>query len=268
MTTPRKFLAWIFASAMALLVFLALVLLLLDLYQGRFPRLAALTSVSSPLGQALIVAATAAAVATVLIIVLAATRGSLEFSALGVSFKGPSGPLLLWTVVFLAVAAVLLAALSTNKPVKAGTTGQSNSAFSKVIPFNTGWIFTGYYTEEQGFVEGPNAPVAFRPGSGERGAILPKIGDILQVRKPRSVIIANYRSSGLANQMTSPALIRATITTDDETGIVLGKGKLLLVRDVELSHYSGRPYSIWCRVTECDQETDSCTKAAAELEGR
>jgi len=97
---------------------------------------------------------------------------------------------------------------------------------------------------------------------------VPKIGDILRVRKPRSVIIAGYRSSRLVNQMTSPSTIRAAITPDDETGVVLEKGKLLLIRDVELSNSPGRPYSIWCRVTECDRETDSCIKAAAELEAR
>jgi len=262
MTTPRNFLAWVFASAIALLICLVFIFLILDLYHGNFPRFAALASVPTPLGQALIVASVAAVVATVIVIILAATRGNLEFSALGVSFKGPSGPLLLWTAVFLAIAAVLLASLTASAPGKATIDKAGDYFDPKVVPFNTGWIFTGYYTKAQGFLEGPYAPVVFRPGSDERGAIMPKLGDILQIRKPRRVIIAGYRFSGLANQ-----ILRASITTDDETGVVLEKGKLLLVRDVVLNQYPGRPYSIWCRVAECDRGTDSCVKAAAELEG-
>jgi hypothetical protein len=49
------------------------------------------------------------------------SHGELEFSALGIKFKGPAGPILLWVVSFLAVAAFILLLLrvlilSATKP--------------------------------------------------------------------------------------------------------------------------------------------------------
>ena len=110
--TPRKFLSWVFASAITALVCLGLVLVVFDVFAGVFPRLSALTSITSPLGQALLISGASALVATVLVTILQASRGQLEFNALGIELRGPSGPLLLWAVIFVVVAAVILAASS------------------------------------------------------------------------------------------------------------------------------------------------------------
>ncbi len=112
--TPRKLLAWVFTIAITLLVCLGVILIIFDLYVGGFPRLEALTSVSSPLGQAILVAGVAAVPATVLVFLLQATRGDLEFSALGIKIRGPSGPMLLWAVMYLVVAGVILGALAAT----------------------------------------------------------------------------------------------------------------------------------------------------------
>ena len=114
--SPRKFLSWVFASAITALICLGMVLIVFDLYYGGFPRLAALTSITSPLGQAFAVAIVAAIPATILVFLLQSTRGTLEFSALGIKFRGPSGPLLLWAVIFLVVASVILGALAATNP--------------------------------------------------------------------------------------------------------------------------------------------------------
>lgn len=138
--------------------------------------------------------------------------------------------------------------------------------FADRIPFETGWIFVGY--AERGndvYTEGPYARVAYRPTSGERGDILPEIGDVLIVRKERRVIIAGFRRSELTNQMESPGLLLAVVSDNDETGVVLPKDSLLLVRDVEISGYEGRDVSIWCRVADCEDNIDSCERAQFEL---
>lgn len=139
--------------------------------------------------------------------------------------------------------------------------------FGTIMPFHTGWIFVGYYDEERGtYIEGPYAAVAFRPTGGERGLLKPALGDVLQMKKNRRVIIANYRTEGLKNQLTSPPLIHDPLTADDETGVTLPAGQLLIVRHVEVSGYRDRPVSVWCRVAECDSHTDGCKKAAVELQ--
>ena len=51
----------------------------------------------------------------------------------------------------------------------------------------------------------------------------------------------------------------------DFIGVNLAKGKLVLVRDVEMSNYPGDPFSIWARVAECDSDIDNCLKAVAEM---
>jgi len=148
----------------------------------------------------------------------------------------------------------------------------STKHYRKVIPFHTGWIFIGYYSlRKKVFVEGSFAVVAFSPTSEERGAIVPKIGDILEVKKPRQVIIVNYKREGLKNKFSPPVVSHPVSTirlqTNDETGVILKDKTLVIVRDVEIANYSDRAFAIWCRVAECDYYTDSCKKAYIETKG-
>jgi hypothetical protein len=135
-------------------------------------------------------------------------------------------------------------------------------SFGPPIPFQTGWIFIGYYNQDkQVFVEGPTASVTFRPTSGERGQLIPKIGDILRVQKDRNVMIANYKTAGLKYQLTSPPLVKDPLSDDDETGVRLKENSMIVVRDVELSGYPDHSASIWARVASCDMQTEACRKA-------
>jgi hypothetical protein len=108
---PRDFLAWTVAVTCAVLLAMFAYFLFMDLQYANFPRLEALLGIESPIIQALIVAAAAAVPATLLVLLLQASKGALEYSVLGVQVKGSSGPILLWVVAFLSVAAVLLIAL-------------------------------------------------------------------------------------------------------------------------------------------------------------
>jgi hypothetical protein len=148
--------------------------------------------------------------------------------------------------------------------LKGGDTA-SNPFGQPPIPFGTGWVFVGYCNEDERlYVEGPYAAVAFRPGANDRGAIIPMVGDILLVKKARHVLIANYKTEGVTNQMTSPPLIHDPLTEADETGVVVAVGSFLIVRDVEVSGYPGRPVSIWCRIAVCDSGNDQCAAAVRE----
>jgi hypothetical protein len=134
------------------------------------------------------------------------------------------------------------------------------------MSFGTGWVFVGYASPGQlGFQEGPYLRVVYRPNSQARGNVVPELGDILQILKARGVNIADYRVSGTAKQMISPPLVHDPLTDGDSTGVELPLGALVLVRDVELSGYPGHASSVWCRVSECDSQTDACRKAASEI---
>lgn len=138
--------------------------------------------------------------------------------------------------------------------------------FEALMPFKTGWIFIGYFEPNRNlYTEGPYASVAFRPGTGSRGAIIPEKGDVLMIKKNRSVVIANYKTQNLKFHLQPPPLVHDPLIEADYTGVNLLKGKLVLVRDVEMSNYPGDPFSVWARVAECDPDIDNCAKAAAEM---
>ena len=137
--------------------------------------------------------------------------------------------------------------------------------YKALMPFKSGWIFIGYIKEDQRYIEGPYATVQYSPHSERSGDIVPKIGDVLLVKKRRFVMIANYKSQGLEYQLISPPLVHDPLSDEDETGVVLPKDTLVFVRDVELSGYYGSPSSIWCRVIECEDGIESCMKALKSL---
>jgi hypothetical protein len=165
---------------------------------------------------------------------------------------------LTWSLAILGL--VLWAYTSRSKPIR------NDSVFSAPLPFHTGWIYAGVYdTERHVYLDGPFAAVAYRPGAIERGALVPKIGDVLRIVKDRRVIVADFRSQGLRNQMTSPPLVHNVLAEDDETGEVLEKGTLVIVRDVEISGDPGRSDTVWCRVAVGTEDDYGCRKALAEL---
>jgi hypothetical protein len=167
---------------------------------------------------------------------------------------------LTWTIAVVGVAAWVY---TSRRSDRVGIVAEPS--FGPPIPFQTGWVFVGYFDpDKNAFVEGPTAGVAFRPTSGERGQIVPSIGDILRIRKDRRVVIANYRTAGLQHQLTSPPLVKDPVTDDDETGVQLRAGTFVIVRDVETSGYPGRASSIWARVASCDEQTDFCRRARDE----
>ena len=112
---PRKVIAWSFAVAIPVLMVGFLYFLFRDLIYHDFPNLRAISGIKSPILQIALIVTVAAIPATFIIFLLESTRGSLEFSVLGIKLKGPSGPILLWVVVFLAVSAIIIILLRMDE---------------------------------------------------------------------------------------------------------------------------------------------------------
>ncbi len=93
------------------------------------------------------------------------------------------------------------------------------------------------------------------------GELIPQKGDILQVRKDRKVIIANYKLDSLKNQFRSPALIKGILDKNDETGFSIKRNSILIVNDVVTSGFSEMPIAVWCRIAFCDCNIPQCEKA-------
>jgi hypothetical protein len=118
---PKDLLAWTIAVGSSVVLVAGICAFLIDLYHADFSRLEAGLAFEGglvmlpPLVQIALVLGWAAVPATVLILLFNASRGRIEFSALGVKFKGPAGPIVLWVVTFLATGAFVLA-LSAQFP--------------------------------------------------------------------------------------------------------------------------------------------------------
>jgi hypothetical protein len=108
---PRNVVAWSCAVFFAFALGMFGYFLFMDLRYSSFPRLEALLGIRNPIIQAILVAVAAAIPSTFLVFLVQSTRGPLEFTVLEVTFRGPSGPILLWIGCFLAVSFVILAAL-------------------------------------------------------------------------------------------------------------------------------------------------------------
>jgi hypothetical protein len=99
------------------------------------------------------------------------------------------------------------------------------------------------------------------PGETFVSNAIPTMGDVLRVIKSRRIIIAEFRTMGLKNQMTMPGFVKGAIDSDDETGVQLASGTLVIVRDVQLGAYPNKPAAVWCRVAACGDGIPQCEAA-------
>ncbi len=193
---------------------------------------------------------------------------------MGSLWTRPAGRLMLWLLLAI-VAGGVFTVTQFTRPYRMsrltaflGTPSELRRRGIEFRRFETAWIFVGYAEPvSRSFVEGPYAHVAFRAGGSERGAVEPRVGDVLQVVKDRRLIISDFRRRGTALERTAPPLAHAVLTEDDDTGFAVQAGNLVIVRDVEISGDPGRPVSVWCRVADCDAASDAC-RQALEGEGK
>jgi hypothetical protein len=167
---------------------------------------------------------------------------------------------LTWTVALVGIGAWVYGSGSKSETL----TGPPVT-FAPAFPFDTGWIFVGYYGGTS-WTEGPYATVAFRPTGGERGKIVPDKGDILRVRADRHVRIVDFQTEGAKNMMTSPPEAHVGLPDSDKTGITLQENQLVLTRDVTITSSPGGTPAIWARVAPCNAQIDACQNAKSEAQ--
>ena len=107
---PKQLVTWIFAVAFGLVVALAGLALAHDVWIADFPRLRALLRVDTRLVPIVIILLVAALPPTFVVFLQNSSRDGIEFSFLGMKFKGPAAGPILWMMLFLVTAFVLTVA--------------------------------------------------------------------------------------------------------------------------------------------------------------
>ena len=106
--TPKKLVEWAIALTAIFLMLMFILTLGNDLFIIRdFPRLRRFLEIE--IMRPIFLVAIAGAIALFVTFLLKANRGTLEFSALGIKFSGPSGPVLMWVATFVAVCIAITA---------------------------------------------------------------------------------------------------------------------------------------------------------------
>jgi hypothetical protein len=75
-----------------------------------------------------------------------------------------------------------------------------------------------------------------------------ELGDTIRLTAKRGIVIVDFKKSYVAQKLVSP--IKAGIIEDsDNTGVVLPKGTVLVVRDISRGRTPGNPnVAVWLRV--------------------
>ncbi len=142
----------------------------------------------------------------------------------------------------------ILSALIVTSAISISTLTYRGVLFANSdIPGGTGWIFAGYYEQEnKKFIEGPYISVTNTATRGLRKFVT--LGDTVQINVERPVVIVNYKTTGTAEWDTSPTKA-GVITKEHLTGTVLPKGTELVVRNIKEGHWRGNPnVALWLRV--------------------
>jgi hypothetical protein len=106
---PRDLLGWTVAVGGSVFVLYAVFHVFQEISTNHFPNLAAVFHADPASTSAALLMLVPAAIATAVVLLLRSTSGKLEFSALGLKFKGPAGPISLWGATFLVVSVVMYA---------------------------------------------------------------------------------------------------------------------------------------------------------------
>lgn len=128
----------------------------------------------------------------------------------------------------------------------------SSVVTTTTIPGETGWIFAGYFnTETESFIEGPYVSVYDSNVRGHTRYV--EIGDTVQLKVSRKIIIVDYKTTGTSQKLVSPINV-AMIGEEDETGIALPKDTKLVVRDVSEGRWpDSKNAALWLRVVNVPQ---------------
>lgn len=114
------------------------------------------------------------------------------------------------------------------------------------IPGDTGWILVGTMNpKSEYYISDPlyKTEKSLYPTP----ALVPRKGELLRLLAERSIIIAGYKTTGLAQQMEPPWRLNYLSDTD-YTGVKLPKDSIVEVRDISLGSFPDQPVVVWVRV--------------------
>lgn len=154
-------------------------------------------------------------------------------------------------VAIIVVATAILAGVAQFTGSIATMAGIASSVFHPsvplpVIPGDSGWLLLGDLDPGgERYARGPF--FAVENSNYPDKALTPRKGELIRLLAERNVVIAGYKTTGLANQLVAPW--RLNVLSDaDYTGVKLPKGAVIEVRDVGLGSYPGQPIVVWVRV--------------------
>ncbi len=137
------------------------------------------------------------------------------------------------------------------------------------IPGDSGWLLVGelyptYAKSDEGpffneygwlavdpdpkdvYVRGPFYKT--ENSSYPKKSVVPRRGELIRLIADRNVIIAGYKTNGLAQQLMPPWKLNV-LSDADYTGVKLPKGVVVEVREVSLAaNFSKQPTVVWVRV--------------------
>ncbi len=115
-----------------------------------------------------------------------------------------------------------------------------------VIPGDSGWVLLGDLDSNgERYIRGPLYSV--EKSSYPDKSLTPRKGELVRLLSERNVVIAGYKTTGLANLFVAPWTLNV-LSDADYTGVKLPKEAVVEVRDVALGSYPNQPIVVWVRV--------------------
>ena len=162
---------------------------------------------------------------------------------------------------FFAVVAVVAASLAAAAPVTLGNAGQQvtrgGAGALEALVHKTGWIPLGDLTRDsRKWATGSNPTATSNSGTfeilgktiDEVKAVLPKVGDRIQITARVPIIILDYATAGEDHRLEPPMMKRG-LERRDNTGLWLEVGAVVEVRVVKISPAHGEIKAAWARVS-------------------
>lgn len=151
---------------------------------------------------------------------------------------------------------VALAGIGAQTYVEVHKNAPEPQLESTTIPGETGWIFAGYFNiKTESFIEGPYVSVYDSNTRGQRRYV--EIGDTVQLKAPKKLIIVDFKTTGTSQKLVSPITVEI-LGEEDETGVVLPKDTKLIVRDISEGRWPDNEIAaLWLRVVNVPQ-FDEC----------
>ncbi len=110
----------------------------------------------------------------------------------------------------------------------------------------TGWIFLGYFDLEVGkYTDEDYFMTRKTIYSSQPNTIKVHKQDVIQITKPRRVIIVDFKTKGAENKFHPPL---TNIKSDDYTEITLPTNTILKVEDISVAGHPNSPKAVWARV--------------------